>query len=220
MRVALPAGTPAELALPSEAPPLRGVVVAPDVGGLRPLFDDLAAGLARDHGWAVAAVEPFPGREALSLPQRLAAAIDARRITADLRAAADLLEERARVDRVAVVGFCMGGMSAFRAAGTGRFDRAVAFYGMVRPSPAWSAPGDDPLDTLARPGCCPVLALCAGADHLVPPADVEVLRSVGGHVAVRVYEGAGHGFVHDPGRPAHRADDAVDAWRWAVEFLA
>ncbi|HET9441683.1 MAG TPA: dienelactone hydrolase family protein, partial [Acidimicrobiales bacterium] len=151
---------------------------------------------------------------------RLATRIDARRITADLAAAADLLEARAEAARVAVVGFCMGGMNAFRAAGTGGFDRAVAFYGLVRPSPAWSAAGDDPLDALARPGCCPVLALCAGADHLVPPPDVEALRATGGHVTVRVYDGAEHGFVHDPGRPTHRPDDAADAWRWAVEFLA
>ena len=29
---------------------------------------------------------------------------------------------------------------------------------------------------------------------------------------VVVYEGADHGFVHDADRPAHRADDAADAW--------
>ena len=33
------------------------------------------------------------------------------------------------------------------------------------------------------------------------------------------YEGAEHGFVHDPGRPAHRPDDAADAWRRAIAFL-
>jgi len=33
------------------------------------------------------------------------------------------------------------------------------------------------------------------------------------------YEGAEHGFVHDASRPAHRADDAADAWRQVVSFL-
>ena len=40
MRVTLPSGTPAELA---EAPgtPTLGLALAPDIGGLRPLFDDI-----------------------------------------------------------------------------------------------------------------------------------------------------------------------------------
>ena len=58
MRVELPSGTPAELALPAGAP-TRGVALAPDIMGLRPLFDDLCARLAADHGWAVCAAEPF-----------------------------------------------------------------------------------------------------------------------------------------------------------------
>jgi carboxymethylenebutenolidase len=33
------------------------------------------------------------------------------------------------------------------------------------------------------------------------------------------YEGAEHGFVHDPGRPTHRPDDAADAWDKALAFL-
>ena len=34
------------------------------------------------------------------------------------------------------------------------------------------------------------------------------------------YEGAEHGFVHDPTRPAHRADDAADAWDRVLTWLA
>ncbi|MEO2155099.1 MAG: dienelactone hydrolase family protein [Acidimicrobiales bacterium] len=33
------------------------------------------------------------------------------------------------------------------------------------------------------------------------------------------YAGADHGFVHDPSRPAHRAEDAADAWRRVVAWL-
>ena len=33
------------------------------------------------------------------------------------------------------------------------------------------------------------------------------------------YPSAEHGFVHDPDRPAHRADDAADAWRRAIAFF-
>ena len=220
MRVTLPSGTPAELSIPDNPTGTRGVVIAPDIMGLRPLFDDLASGLAAERGWPVCAVEPFPGQESVPLEERLRSRLDAARITRDLELGADLLQERTGVAAVAVIGFCMGGMNAFRAAGTGRFDRAVAFYGMIRPPEHWSQPGDDPLDAVARPQCCPVLAICGGADRWTPAEDIDALRRAGDHVRVEVYEGADHGFVHDPSRPAHRADDAAHAWRLVREFLA
>ena len=218
-RIDLPGGTPAELQIPPTQA-LRGLVIAPDVMGLRPLFDEHVRRLSEEQGWAVAAVEPFPDQADLPLEQRLAGRLDDRRILDDLLAAAGELRERADVERVGVLGFCMGGMHAFKAAGTGRFDRAVAFYGMIRPPEQWSTAGNDPLDALVRPEACPTLAICGGVDRWTPPADIEALRTAGAHVTVRVYEEADHGFVHDPSRPAHRADDAADAWRWAIEFLA
>lgn len=215
MREVLPSGTPVELARPSGA--RLGVVVAPDIGGLRPLFDDLVTRLAEDNGWAVAAPEPFPGREQMTMEERFAAMAglsDARQL-ADLEAAA----VATGCDRVSVVGFCMGGMYALKAATVPRFARAVAFYGMIRLPDGWAGPeAAEPLALLAGRAHCPVLALCGGEDPYTPPADVDALRGVDG-VEVVVYPDAGHGFVHDPSRPGHRADDAADAWRRAVEFL-
>ena len=220
MRVDLPSGTPAELALP-DGEATRALVIAPDVMGLRPLFDEMAARLAAEQGWAVIAVEPFPGPIAdLALPDRLEHRIDTERLTTDLQLGADLVQERTGATKVGILGFCMGGMNVFRAAGTGRFHRAVAFYGMIRPPAPWSAPGDDPLDALARKGCCPVLAILGGADHFTPPPDIDDLDAVGDHVTVQVYADAEHGFVHDASRPAHRADDAADAWRRVITFLS
>lgn len=219
-RLALPSGTPADLTMPPEGDPLRGMVLAPDVNGLRPLFDDMAARLAADHGWAILAVEPYPDAETTPLDQRLAGRIDVPRIVDDLVRGADELGERASVDRIGVFGFCMGGMNALRAAGTGRFDRAVSFYGMVRPPEQWSEPGEDPLDALANPECCPVLAIFGGVDRWTPAEDIEAARRANAFVSVRVYDEADHAFVHDASRPSHRADDAADAWRWTVEFVA
>jgi carboxymethylenebutenolidase len=219
-RIALPSGAPVEYALPPDGVALRGLVIAPDVGGLRPLYDDMAARLAADEGWAVAVVEPFPGRESLPVEDRLNASIDVGGMVDDLAAAADYVGREADVRRVAILGFCMGGMNAYRAAGTGHFDRAVSFYGMSHPPAPWREPGLDPLDALARRECCPVLAICGGADPYTPPDDIAALKAFGPKVVVRVYDEAGHGFAHDPSRPSYRADDAADAWRWAVEFLA
>ncbi len=222
MRVELPSGTPAELALPDGAS-VRGLVLAPDIMGLRPLFDDLCRRLAVEHGWAVCAPDPFPGRETLTVEERQAALgeLEDDRQVGDLMAAASLLTERAAVQRVGVLGFCMGGMYTFKAAGTGWFDRAVSFYGMIRVPERWRGPGQgSPLDALAQPGACPVLALLGGRDPFTPPEDIEALRALGDRVTVVVYPEAGHGFVHDPDRPTHRADDAADAWSRAVAFLA
>jgi carboxymethylenebutenolidase len=188
--------------------------------GLRPLFEEMAQRLADEQHWAVIAVEPFPGKDGeLALPDRLSHRIDTERLTTDLQLAADLAQERTGATTVGIIGFCMGGMNVFRAAGTGRFGRAVAFYGMIRPPEPWSSPGDDPLDALARKGCCPVLAILGGADHFTPPHDIADLDAVGPHVTTQVYAEAEHGFVHDASRPAHRADDAADAWRRTIDFL-
>lgn len=224
MRIELPSGTPAELSLPEgDASASRGVVVAPDIGGLRPLFDDLCARLTREHGWAVCAPEPFPGQEHLDVPARLEAVggLDDERQLGDLQAAADELRARGGVDRVAVLGFCMGGMYALKAAGVGGFDRGVAFYGMIRVPVQWQGSGQaEPLELLARPGASPVLGLFGAQDHWTPAADIDALRRAGDHVTVMVYDDAEHGFAHDPSRPAHRPADAADAWSRAVAFVA
>jgi carboxymethylenebutenolidase len=219
MRITLPSGTPAELVRPDGGVSGRGVVVVPDIMGLRDLFDDLVARLAAERGWAVCAIEPFPGREQVPLEERLSsgvAQLTDDRLLGDAAAAADELG----TDRTAVLGFCMGGMYALKASGTGRFDRAVAFYGMIRVPEHFRGPGHaEPLDWLARRRDCRVLAIVGGKDPWTPPADVEALRAQP-DVEVAQYDEADHGFVHDPARPAHRAADAADAWRRVAAFLA
>ena len=58
MRITLPSGTEAEIAGDSST---MGLVIAPDIFGLRPLYDDMVARLASDWSMMVCAVEPFPG---------------------------------------------------------------------------------------------------------------------------------------------------------------
>ena len=209
MRATLPTGTPVEIVRPDA--PTRAVVVVPDIMGLRPLFDDLVAHLAATYNWSVAAVEPFPGRESMSLEERMPAmsGLDDERQVADIVAAADLLD----LAPVGVLGFCMGGMYTMKAAATGRFDRAAPFYGMIRVPEAWQGPGQrDALDLLeaAAGSAAKVLAIIGTNDPYTPKRDVDDLEAAGATV-VR-YEGAEHGFVHDASRPSHRADDAADAW--------
>ncbi len=150
MRITLPSGTPAEIARPP-GEPTRGLVVVPDIGGLRPLFDDHVARLAADNGWTVCAFELWPGREHLDLADRLAAggSLDDERVLGDAVDAADATG----VEAVSIVGFCMGGMYALKAAGTGRFARAASFYGMARVPEMWQSPTQgEPLTAVAGAG--------------------------------------------------------------------
>jgi carboxymethylenebutenolidase len=216
MRITLPSGTPAELARSESGAPVQGLVLVPDIMGLRPLFDDHCARLAQQYDLVVCAPEPFPGLEDRPLDWRMehAGAIADDRRLADIVAAAEATGQ----ERVGVLGFCLGGMYTLKAAGTGRFSRAVSFYGMVRVPEQWRNDTTiEPLDAVTRPGACPVLELCGTADTFVPGADLDALAATGATV-VR-YEDAVHGFVHDASRPTHRPDDAADAWTRAMAFL-
>jgi carboxymethylenebutenolidase len=218
MTITLPSGTPAEVVHPADGrASQQGLVIIPDIGGLRPLFVEHAQRIADERGWTVSVFELWPGREDLSLGQRLeqAGSLTDERVLGDARAAADACG----VDPAGITGFCMGGMFALKAAGTGRFHRAVSFYGMIRVPEAWQSPAQgEPLDALASPESCPALAVIGTADVWTPPADVAALEQAG--VSVVRYEGADHGFAHDPDRPAHRPDDAADAWQRALDFLS
>src|SRR5690606_1013307 len=221
MRITLPSGTAAELSRPHDAgddPAAQGLVVIPDIGGLRPPFDDLAAPPAREQVWAVCAFDLGPGREdeLRTLQDRLAAGgtLEDERVIGDALAAADATGAA----RVGLIGFCIGGMYALKAAGTGRFARVASFYGMARVPEMWQSPTQgEPLDALASPKASPTLAAVGTADPWLPAADVAALEAAG--VGVVRYEGAHHGFVHDPDRPAHRPDDAADAWRRVIAHL-
>jgi carboxymethylenebutenolidase len=218
MRIELESGTPAELVIPEQ--PVRGLVLAPDIMGLRPLFDDLVARLAAEHQWAVCAPEPFPGDAPGTVEERLELVRTLRddEQVGDLVAAAQVLRAEAGVEDVAVLGFCMGGMYALKSADSRAFDKVVAFYGMIRVPPQFQGKGHrEPLEAVSATVAAPVLAVVGGRDHFTPAEDIDALEATGAEVH-RYPEGE-HGFVHDPSRPTHRADDAADAWRHVVGFL-
>ncbi len=214
-----------------EGLPLAAVVLLPDIMGIRPLFDDICRRVT-SHGIAVVAPEPFAHVDdaaSLDVDAHMAHMSQMRDEVQldDIARAANRLVVDDDADDVAVLGFCMGGMYTLKAAGnigwrsgaTGPFERAVAFYGMIRVPDQWRGPGHgEPLDALRRPEACPVLAIIGDRDVWTPPDDVAALDAIPNVTVVR-YPEAEHGFVHDPDRPAHRPGDATDAWRRAVQFL-
>jgi carboxymethylenebutenolidase len=210
-----------------EGMPTAGLVLHPDIGGLRPLFDDMARRLAT-HGLAVCAIDPFAAladSAGETMESRFAAVkdLDDGQQLEILAAAADRLVVEDDVSRVSVLGFCMGGHYVFKAAASDRFDAAVAFYGMLRTPDSWGGPGHriEPL-AVARE-MVPTLAFFGTADSWTPPDDIAALRDAWrdrNDCEIVVVEGAEHGFVHDPDRPAHRSDDAATAWRQALDWIA
>jgi carboxymethylenebutenolidase len=210
-----------------EGEALGGVVLVPDFYGLRPLMEDICRRIAT-HGLAVCAPETFarlipPGRP-FDRDERWALARDLHDdlILEDLADAADHLAAADDVGTVAVLGFCMGGSYALKASATGRFERAVAFYGMLRTPPDWAGGGQRDALEVVGDAACPTLAIFGELDALIPPDDIDALRHAWAGRAdhkVVVYRGADHAFAHDPDRPVHRADDAADAWHRTLAFL-
>lgn len=220
VRATLPSGTEVEIANPGSSEsggPVMGLVIVPDIFGLRPLFDDLTSRLAREWRMTVCAVEPFPGcRLGTTLEERAAAmpTLDDDVLLRDLEHAADMTGH----ERVGVMGFCMGGMYTMKAARSDRFVRFVSFYGMVRVPAAWRSPTQrDALDYVASGHADRVLAFIGGKDSYTPADEVAELEATGATV-VR-YPDADHGFAHDAARPAHRADDAADAFARAEAWM-
>ena len=107
MRITLPSGTSAEIV--HHESPVMGLVVAPDIFGLRPLYDDMVARFSAEWGMSVVAVEPFPGVQlGAEVEPRFAAvpALDDEKNLRDLLEGADALG----TDVVGLIGYCMGGM--------------------------------------------------------------------------------------------------------------
>ncbi len=216
MRIELGSGTVAEVDQ-SITSPMMGLVIAPDIFGLRPVFDDLVARLAHEWNMSVAAVDPFPGRDLSGDIQErfgIVAGIDDDAHLADLHLAADVLGTA----RVGLIGFCMGGMYCFKSARSDRFARIASFYGMIQLPEGWRSPTHgEPLRILRAGHADRVMAVVGNRDSYTPDGDIAELRATG--VMVNEYPEAEHGFAHDPSRPSHRPEDAADAFAKARNWL-
>lgn len=208
MRTRLPSGTPAEIRLVEGA--TRGLVVFPDIFGLRPLFDEHVERFASEWAVSTIAIEPFGSRTDLDDLDARFVAIASLRDSDRFRDLEDAAEATG-CSSVGLIGFCMGGMYCFKSAGLACFDRIASFYGMIHMPDQWaSSAHGDPLDLVRRGDASKILAIIGSKDTWTPPEHVDELRSSG--VNVVEYPQADHGFAHDVSRPAHRADDAMDAF--------
>jgi carboxymethylenebutenolidase len=126
----------------------------------------------------------------------------------DINAAAAYLREHAGADRLAIVGFCMGGALALMGAAELDFRTGVLFY----PHDLYGPFGSDgvvPFELLPKLKI-PLLGHFGVDDKNPSQADMhkldDALTAQGTPHQFYSYEGAGHGFaVQAEGRPSYRA---------------
>ncbi len=80
MYTKLPSGTKAVIEKPSSGSSQLGLVVIPDVMGLRPLFEDMVKNLSNEWKMPVCSFELYPDLEHLNVEERLAAASELERL--------------------------------------------------------------------------------------------------------------------------------------------
>ena len=223
------------LALP-ERVPCPAVVMIHDVWGLSAHTRDYASRLANE-GFAVLAIDLYRRArpEKIEDPGKWMRALSDRQVLADLGLAARFLAARPETNgRVAVLGFCMGGMYALMAGCVDLgFAASVPFYGLLSHAhgilhdPAGLDPASKPREPIAMAADlrCPLLAFFGDQDTFIPLADVRKLEQVlararaGAGAEIVVVPGAGHAFMNDTRPEAYRPEAAADAWRRTVAFL-
>lgn len=201
-----------------------GVVIAPDVRGLHPFYEELAerfasAGvhaIAFDYFGRTAGTERRPPDWAY---QEHNAKNTTGQIFADLTTAIGHLRGATDARSIYVMGFCKGGRVAFNAAAEhSGIAGVIGFYGV----PQRRADDDPaaPIDNVDRMHI-PVLGLFGGADKSIPESAVQAFdrelegRAVRHHI--HTYPGAPHSFF-DRTFAEHKKE-SDDAWRRVVGFI-
>lgn len=134
----------------------------------------------------------------------------------DLLAATTFLRSLKHVnpDKIGSIGWCFGGgMSNTLALNDPRLVAAVINYGHL-------ATDKDSLSKIHAS----ILGIFGGKDRGIPVDDVRkyeaTLKELGKTVQIVIYPEAGHAFENPNNKQGYRADDAADAWKKTVEFLA
>jgi len=148
-----------------------------------------------------------------------------RQALGDLEGALRALGAHPEVDRerLAAVGFCMGGNLAFQLACTSREPLAavVDYYGRVVYSEQSSAKPIQPLELALNLGC-PLLCHFGELDASIPPEHVQQLEErltmFSREFEIVRHANAGHGFQNDT-RSGYHAAAAGTAWAQTLAFL-
>ena len=201
-----------------------GVVIAPDVRGLHPFYEELAERFASAGIHAIAF--DYFGRSAgiERRPDDFEYMPHVRQTTpktmfADIAASRAHLEKETRARRTFVLGFCFGGRIAFlSSAEVPGLSGVVGFYGRLgkRENDPWPVPAEE-----ARRMRAAILGLFGGDDPGIPATDIaafdDALRAAKVPHYIHTYPGAPHSFF-DRTFNEHKAE-CDDAWRRILAFM-
>ena len=202
-----------------------GVLVWPDIFGLRPAFRQMGKRLA-ESGYSVLVVNPFyrvkkaptaPSGAATPIAEvrPLAQGLNETTHTTDARAFIAWLDRQASVAKnrkVGTQGYCMGGPIAFRTAAAvpDRVGAVASFHGGGLVTEAPNSPHLQAAKTKAH-----FLVAIAANDDARAPKEKDVLKDTFAKASlpaeIEVYEGAAHGWC-PPDSGVYNEPQAEKAW--------
>jgi carboxymethylenebutenolidase len=197
--------------------PFPALVVIHEWWGLNDWVKEEASKLA-DQGYVALAIDLYRGKVATTPDEahEIMRGVPQDRATRDLLAAATYLRSQKNVDpqRVGSIGWCMGGgYSLDLALNDPKLKAVVINYGHL-------ATDDASLKKINAS----ILGIFGGQDRGIPPADVNKfeaqLKALGKTVEIHIFPDAGHAFENPNNKQGYRADDAVQAWKLTIDFLA
>lgn len=189
-----------------------GVIVLQEWWGIVPHIQDVTARFAA-QGYVTLAPDLYHGKSTVDAEEahHLMTGLDWGRAVEEIAGAIRYLRDSEGVDRVGVVGFCMGGALAMLAATLPGVDAYAAFYGFP--------PAGADLSRVSAPG---VIYFGESEGFFSIPdaqAFAAAQRQAGREAEVVVYAGAGHAFFNNDRPEAFHLESRNDAWRRTLELF-
>src|SRR3989454_8233185 len=197
--------------------PFPALVVIHEWWGLNDWVKEQASKLA-DQGYVALAVDLYRGKVATTpeMAHEIMRGVPEDRAKRDLHSAVEFLksQENVKPDRIASIGWCMGGgYSLDVALQEPTLSAAVINYGHLATD----------ANSLKQINAA-VLGNFGGQDRGIPVEDVkkfeQALRDLGKQADIKIYPDAGHAFENPNNKTGYRPEDAADAWQRTVNFLA
>ncbi len=193
------------------------IVVVHEWWGLNDWVKEQASTLS-DEGYVTLAVDLYRGKVATTpeMAHEIMRGVPEDRAKRDLHAAMEFLKSQPNVrkNRIGSIGWCMGGGYALDVAlQEPDLAATVINYGHLATDP----------EALKKIHAA-ILGSFGGQDRGITPDDVhkfeQTMKQLGKKIDIKIYSDAGHAFENPNNKTGYRADDAADAWKRTVAFLA
>jgi len=208
------------LARPKGEGPFPAIVVVHEWWGLSEWIKENAKRLA-EQGYVALAPDLYQGKVTMDPGEahELMRALDDSEAVGDLKGAVahlKTLPSVAKDQKMGTIGWCMGGkLARLLSQSSESIGPTVICYGSVATE----------ADQIAKLQGKPVLGIFGATDRGIPVSKVQEFgkllqaKSNGNPVTIRIFEGAGHGFMRPRG-PQFKADEAAEAWKEINSFFA